>query len=590
MSAVRKKNSSFDISRLARFAWFRFFMGLSVFVIALSFLTPYPRELIKTIKGEPQETTAKKDIPSPPAPDETETDSDATEPDLLKDREEDDDVLPPPPDAVPPQPPVIAPEAPTTEGADMNHFTPFRLPLQLSTPTMVMPPLPPIIPDGPSSDAIWDINELARGLNLKTEVNFKRSADSATLLRNDKGNYRVSLRMDITLPEPLKSTADFAKVNPHLPRIFPNFGDLTAKAKVSGFYHQLMARKQLEIRKDLVTLNKLLTRHNYYDCESILEITAPVTNRKALWIQADMDVVSDGTDGDRLPHMPAEIVNSSNYQPFTSYRWPKQTDKPNPVLVSWQKRLKDARARTATAAQKSSIPTLERSITDLKNNSFLIAEYDPFIVIPLGIMNNSSSAFSPSPGDYAVVICKNKLFPAIVGDAGPRYKIGEASLRLAKEINSLASPYRRPVSDLSVSYIVFPKSADPVKKAPDYAIWKSKCEELLNDLGGIGVGYQLHEWEDLLAPPEPPTLPTPGATPARPVFDPLTGKRIIPADSIGTKPVPGTKRGTPGSALSPSTPEKITPERPLPSSRSRTTPAPAPATPAGRASRTETKR
>lgn len=171
MSAVRKKNSSFDISRLARFAWFRFFMGLSVFVIALSFLTPYPRELIKTIKGEPQETTAKKDIPSPPAPDETETDSDATEPDLRKDREDDDDVLPPPPDAVPPQPPVIAPEAPTTEGADMNHFTPFRLPLQLSTPTMVMPPLPPIIPDGPSSDAIWDINELARGLNLKTEVN-----------------------------------------------------------------------------------------------------------------------------------------------------------------------------------------------------------------------------------------------------------------------------------------------------------------------------------------------------------------------------------------------------------------------------------
>lgn len=592
MSAVRKKNSSFDISRLARFAWFRFFMGLSVFVIALSFLTPYPRELIKTIKGEPQETTAKKDIPSPPAPDETETDSDATEPDLRKDREDDDDVLPPPPDAVPPQPPVIAPEAPTTEGADMNHFTPFRLPLQLSTPTMVMPPLPPIIPDGPSSDAIWDINELARGLNLKTEVNFKRSADSATRLRNDKGNYRVSLRMDITLPEPLKTTADFAKVNPHLPRIFPNLGSLTDKAKVSGFYHQLMARKQLEIRKDLVTLNRLLTRHNYYDCESILEITAPGTNRKALWIQADMDVVSDGTDGDRLPHMPAEIVNSSNYQPFTSYRWPKQTDKPNPVLVSWQKRLKDAKSRTATAAQKSAIPTLERSITDLKNNSFLIAEYDPFIVIPLGIMNNSSSAFSPSPGDYAVVICKNKLFPAIVGDAGPRYKIGEASLRLAKEINSLASPYRRPVSDLSVSYIVFPKSADPVKQAPDYAVWKSKCEELLNDLGGIGVGYQLHEWEDLLAPPAPPTppTPTPGVTPVRPVIDPLTGKKVLPADASGTKPTPGAQRGTPGSALPPSSPEKITPGKTLPTSRSRTTPAPPPATPAGRASRTETKR
>lgn len=590
MSAVRKKNLSFDISRLARFAWFRFFMGLSVFVIALSFLTPYPLELINALKGEPHENIEKNDVPSSSFSDETEIDPDATEPDLRKDREEDDDVLPPPPDSVPPQPSVIAPEAPTTEGADMNQFTPFRLPLPLSTPTMVMPPLPPIIPDGPSSDAIWDINELARGLNLKTEVNFKKSTDSATLLRNDKANYRVSLRMDITLPEPLKSTADFARVNPHLPRIFPNLESLTDKAKVSGFYHQLMARKQLEIRKDLVTLNRILTRHNYYDCESILEITAPGTNRKALWIQADMDVVSDGTDGDRLPHMPAEIVNSSNYQPFTSYRWPKQTDKPNPVLVSWQKRLKDARARTATAAQKSSIPTLERSIVDLKNNSFLIAEYDPFIVIPLGIMNNSSSAFSPSPGDYAVVICKNKLFPAIVGDAGPRYKIGEASLRLAKEINSLASPYRRPVSDLSVSYIVFPKSADPVKQAPDYAVWKNKCEELLNDLGGIGVGYQLHEWEDLLAPPAPPTPPTPGVAPVRAVIDPLTGKKVIPTNTSGIKPVPGTQRIIPDSALPPSNPEKITRGKVLSTSRSQTTPTPAPITPAGRASRSETKR
>lgn len=528
MSVLRKKSTTTDNSRLVRFAWFRFFVGLSVFMIALSFFTPYPLQILHAFGLGSDQT----ELPAhdEAKPGDAETDPGTTEPDSPKDREEEEDVEPPPPDSVLPPPPGSVTPPPSSEPGDLTQFTPLRLPRPTTATTLVMPPLPPIIPDGPGTDAVWDINELARGLNFKSEINFKKSSDSATLLRNDRGNYRVTLKMDITLPEPLKNASDLAGVNPSLPRIFPNLEQLTQKAKVSGFYHQLMARKQLEMRKDLVTLDRLLTRHNYYDCETILEITAPASQRKALWIQADMDVVSDGTDGDRLPHMPAEIVNSAHYQPFTSYRWPKQTDTPNPMLAAWQKRLKDAKSRTATLQQKKSIPTLERGITDLRANSFLIAEYDPFIVIPLGIMNNSSSAFSPSPGDYAVVVHKNKLYPAIVGDAGPRYKIGEASLRLAREVNAHSSPYRRPVSDLTVSYIVFPKSADPVRQAPDYAVWKQKCAGLLEDLGGIAPGYELHDWENLLAPKTPklPNTDEPGTR-----IDPLTGKKLPANDQTG---------------------------------------------------------
>lgn len=52
-----------------------------------------------------------------------------------------------------------------------------------------------------------------------------------------------------------------------------------------------------------------------------------------------MDVVSDGSDGDRLAAMPDKILKSSFYQPSTSYRWKKRTDKPNPLLKPWQQRL-----------------------------------------------------------------------------------------------------------------------------------------------------------------------------------------------------------------------------------------------------------
>ena len=101
-------------------------------------------------------------------------------------------------------------------------------------------------------------------------------------------------------------------------------------------------------------------------------------------------------------------------------------------------------------------------------------------------------------GDYAVVIHNDKLYPTIIGDAGPSFKFGEASLRLARQINPRASPYSRPVSDLSVTYLVFPRSREKVNTPPDLAVWHEKCSKLLRNLGGIGEGYELHQWEDII--------------------------------------------------------------------------------------------
>lgn len=525
MAAIFKKKSSrsgSDKPEKAKqgFPWFKFILGLSALLFSASLLTPYPAALIRAIKGTPEEIiiqepdSTEEDLPEDlnnPEPVQAEPDTGSALP----------DVIPAPPDKdVEPPPPLDANAIPgldqSSEVGDLSVFRPFRFPTANSTYTLVMPPLPPIIPDGPSDDAVWDVNEIARGLSFKSELTFKEGTLASKDRLNNR-NYEVHLKMEIVKPTALSKAKDFDNVNPHLSKIFPQFNTLITNSKVSGFYHQLMNQKHLELRKSLTKLNKLLTRHNYYDCETILEITAPQSKRKVLWIQADMDVVSDGTDGDRLPKMPAEIVNSSNYQPFTSYRWPKVTKNPNPLLAVWQKRLKAAKAKPALAQNKASIQHMERGIQDMKSNSFLIAEYDPFVVIPLGILNNSNSSFSPSPGDYAVVIVGNKLYPAIVGDAGPRYKIGEASLRLAREINSNSSPYKRPVSDLTVSYVVFPKSASKPRQAPNYALWKEECTKLLNEMGGISANYKLHDWVDLLAPAEPATpAPAPAQTPASP--------------------------------------------------------------------------
>lgn len=183
--------------------------------------------------------------------------------------------------------------------------------------------------------------------------------------------------------------------------------------------------------------------------------------------------------------MPDKILKSSFYQPSTSYRWEKRTDKPNPLLKPWQQRLASYKKtlEKAPAAEKTAlrrkIDHAERVIEELKRYSFLISEYDPFIVVPLGVVNQSTP-FSPQFGDYAVVIVGDKLYPALVGDAGPRYKTGEGSLRLSREINPKAGPYSRPVSDLKVSYLIFPGSAEPEAGPPDY-------EKLRTDAGNFST-------------------------------------------------------------------------------------------------------
>lgn len=163
--------------------------------------------------------------------------------------------------------------------------------------------------------------------------------------------------------------------------------------------------------------------------------------------------------------MPDKILKSSFYQPSTSYRWKSAQTSPipcsNPGSRGWlptRRRWKSPR-RGKTALRRK-IDHAERVIEELKRYSFLISEYDPFIVVPLGVVNQSTP-FSPQFGDYAVVIVGDKLYPALVGDAGPRYKTGEGSLRLSREINPKAGPYSRPVSDLKVSYLISPVPQSP---------------------------------------------------------------------------------------------------------------------------------
>jgi hypothetical protein len=208
--------------------------------------------------------------------------------------------------------------------------------------------------------------------------------------------------------------------------------------------------------------------------------------------------------------------SSLTFQPFTSYRWLKKSDRVNPFLASRQARLDKAKADLAASGVtpakardlRATIEQVEQDIYSLTRYNFLVGSVDPFIVLP-GSIVGKGSPFSPATGDYCVVIFDKMIYPAVVGDVGPAYKMGEAALRIAKQINAQADPNNRATSDLKATYLVFPGTAEKPFAVPDLTKWRTRCEKLVAELGGHAG--ELFVWEDLT---KPPPAPAPGQAPA----------------------------------------------------------------------------
>jgi len=397
---------------------------------------------------------------------------------------------------------------------------------------------------------------------MKYEVEVQRdpvSAVTATEDNSDPASYRAELVFKVKIPKPDKDLAAVRKLNSHLPDLLPSLATMIETAKVSPVFNDLYNLKCDELKKfGLDHVDRLPTRHNFYDCETLLEMQHPETKRRAIFILSDMDVDTDGSDVDRVPVEGA----SSTFQPFTSYRWARKTDKESPFIAPREASIKDLEAELAgdpTAARRtqiqSAIRDLKTEISDLKKFSFLIGSADPFVVLPGSMIGvNRSGPFSVSVGDYCVVIHEGVLYPTIVGDVGPRARMGEASLRLCKQISDKANGGNRPVDDLKATYLVFPGSADKPFAVPDLDKWRTKCAKLLDEVGG----YQgeLFAWEDITKPKLPPATPAPAATPAPTQTTPAPAQ-ATPA-SAQTAPAP--TQAPPTSAKSAATPPASSPK------------------------------
>ncbi len=440
------------------------------------------------------------------------------------------------------------------DGPAVRLASPTPTPVVIASPTPLLTPTPTPVPTLPRKPV--EMGRLFNGVTFKTKFATPASNELASLQRNDDDSYEVQITVTAKLPRPSLTIEDIAANDPKLPEVLNQMPKLIETATVSPYFAKLYSNKINAIREKLFQLDQVLSRHNFYDCETILELKSPDTGRKALLVVGDMDVNVDGSDGDRN----VQVDDSGRYfQPQTSYRWPKTTDRPNSFIAKAQNKITALKAESATpglSAQRKSeiqqaIQHQTRTVSDLKSSSFLVSEADPTIVVPGFMLRDSSDAYSPAIGDYAAVIYNGTIYPAIVGDAGPSSKVGEASLRLCKQINPKSSAASRSVSNIKVAYLIFPGTADKAAP-PDLAKWREKCSQYLDEIGGTAP--EVFTWENNV-PPWPTPTPSPTPTPeASPVTSPEASPTLRPSDAIVAPAVQTNPPSSPAIVTPPANP------------------------------------
>ena len=159
-------------------------------------------------------------------------------------------------------------------------------PVEESSPTPTVAPSPTATRP-PVLAGKFDVARLFNGITLRSEVETAVGA-AASEERIDPMSYVIDLKLHARVPTPNRTVDELAKVSPDLGNVLPGLAMMAKAEAVSPFFAQLYETKVRELRENLNRLDLLLSRHNFYDCQTVLALKHPETKRRALLFQADM--------------------------------------------------------------------------------------------------------------------------------------------------------------------------------------------------------------------------------------------------------------------------------------------------------------
>lgn len=327
-------------------------------------------------------------------------------------------------------------------------------------------------------------------------------------IRQGKNGYVVSVEFEV--PQAAKTSAELERINPNLTTLLPGLKGMIDNGSVSDCYQMVYDRKVRQVKTGYFP-----TDHNFLDCETAMNLVHSESGRNVFLLQADMDVVTDGVDAARAPNVEDyDFARGSNsFLPITKYGWYKGDAPPNPFIEYYPEALKElekVRAELLKRAESDKgaiwrrmLETCDEQIrvvkgrgngssiqSWMKSSRYLMATEDPFVVLPMSWFKVKGT---PGTGDLCAVIYGNRIYPAILGDSGPDTKVGEASIKLANQLNSKASGTQRAISNVGVTYLFFPGTKLNSGNL-DYAQWRERIIELLGEIGGVSSEDAVHTW------------------------------------------------------------------------------------------------
>jgi hypothetical protein len=214
-------------------------------------------------------------------------------------------------------------------------------------------------------------------------------------------------------------------------------------------------------------------------CEKVLLVTVgnhenvyKLNDKSALFYRADLNIDADGSP--RAYH-PTNDKDALDYK-ANGYPWGVVLLRKKPPIQPYIQNQDDP--APGFYVSTTSLEDTTKKETD--PSRYVNSEKIPYIVLPPSVMKSGGV----KKGDLAVVINKKngKSSYAIFADVGPKTKIGEGSIALAKNLEINKNPKTGgPTAD--VIYVVFPSSGDGKLKSLDEI--NGKGAELFTAWGGI---------------------------------------------------------------------------------------------------------
>src|SRR5437879_4804650 len=126
----------------------------------------------------------------------------------------------------------------------------------------------------PTISGKFEVSRLFNGITLRSEVETVAGA-AASEERIDPMSYAIDLKLRARVPTPNRNVDELGRVSPDLGKLLPGLATMLKPEAVSPLFGQLYETKVHELRENLGRLDLLLSRHNFYDCQTVLELKHP---------------------------------------------------------------------------------------------------------------------------------------------------------------------------------------------------------------------------------------------------------------------------------------------------------------------------